>query len=57
MSLIDVSRAFEKFVTDKIIVKPIVSTSATDTYLLAPHSYADLQSELLEKFDERPFVA
>jgi len=56
MNVSHVSLAFEKFATDQIIVKPIVSTNATDTYLLTRKLCAELSSELLRKFRKRPFV-
>ncbi len=39
-----------------IIVKPVVSTSAADTFLVAREEYSDLRPRLAKTFDDRPFV-
>ncbi len=51
-----VSNAFKHFDIDTIIVKPVVSTNATDTYLLSPDRLAECEAELTEKFRQRPLV-
>jgi hypothetical protein len=48
--------AFEEHGTDRIIVKPVVSTNATHTYLLTRASARELESELMATFRNRPFV-
>ena len=48
--------AFEAHGTDRIIVKPIVSTNATNTYLLTRERAVTLEDELAEVFRRRPFV-
>jgi len=42
--------------TDKIIVKPVVSTNATDTFLLSPGVHADTVTTLQRTFHKRAFV-
>ena len=48
--------AFAGFACEQIIVKPVISTNATHTYLLDRQSAEELGSELRERFSERPFV-
>lgn len=48
--------AFQVFSVDKIIVKPIVSTNATDTYLLTACQVVERQPRLQQVFRGRPFV-
>jgi hypothetical protein len=48
--------AFAVHGTDRIIVKPVISTNATDTYLLTRERARELKSELRSVFDQRPFV-
>jgi hypothetical protein len=48
---------FGKFNVDRIIVKPVVSTNATDTFLLDRANLADLEQTLRKVFPGRPFVA
>ena len=48
--------AFDAHQADRIIVKPVVSTNATDTYLLTRERARELEAELASVFCERPFV-
>jgi len=48
--------AFERHGTGQIIVKPVVSTNATDTYLLTRESASQLGNELAQTFAGRAFV-
>jgi len=49
-------QAFDTFDAERIIIKPIVSTNATDTYLLTRESARDKQAALGNAFSKRPFV-
>jgi hypothetical protein len=49
-------QAFDKHATDRIIVKPIVSTNATHTFLLTQEQAIHKQHELRTIFRNRPFV-
>ena len=48
--------AFEEYRSDRIIVKPVVSTNATDTYPLTRERARELGGELASKFRDRRFV-
>ena len=48
--------AFERFDSEQIIIKPVVSTNATHTYLLDRDRAAEMKDDLATIFDERPFV-
>jgi hypothetical protein len=48
--------AFDLHGTGRIIVKPVVSTNATDTYLLTRERARELKDELERVFTDRPFV-
>ena len=48
--------AFERHGSDRIIVKPVVSTNATDTYLLTRERARALADDLARVFLNRPFV-
>ena len=48
---------FGKFNVDRIIVKPVVSTNATDAFLLERENLADLEQTLSKVFPGWPFVA
>ena len=48
--------AFDTFETEKIIIKPVVSTNATHTYLLTRHRAEEMSTELAIIFESRPFV-
>lgn len=48
--------AFDEHGTDRIIVKPVVSTGATDTFLLTRESARALEGKLQGTFSKRPFV-
>lgn len=50
------THAFDEFSVDTIIIKPVVSTNATDTYLLRRELLADVQANLQSTFRKRPFV-
>jgi len=49
-------QAFDAHQADRIIVKPVVSTNATDTYLLTRERTTELAAELASVFCGRPFV-
>lgn len=51
-----IARAFKHFSTGQVIVKPVVSTNATDTYWLTPDTVRERETQLLEIFRARPFV-
>lgn len=48
---------FGEFDVDQIIVKPVVSTNATDTFLLDREKLAEREQTLSNLFAARPFVA
>jgi len=48
--------AFNKFGVDRVIVKPVISTNATDTYLLGRATYPRQEAQLRETFANRPHV-
>lgn len=48
--------AFSQFCVDRIIVKPVISTNATDTFLLGRETFSNLVTQLCEKFADRPYV-
>jgi hypothetical protein len=48
--------AFAQFDVDRIIVKPVVSTNATQTYLIDQRNSSSLAKQLCEIFADRPFV-
>jgi len=49
-------QAFAAHKTERIIVKPVISTNATDTFLLTRERARDLATELSKTFDKRAFV-
>lgn len=51
-----VNDAFGFFHTETIIIKPVISTNATHTYLLASAQAEALADELAVAFENRPFV-
>lgn len=51
----DIAGSFDRLQAGQLIVKPVVSTNATDTFLLARDAYDE--AGLLEIFDGRAFVA
>jgi len=51
-----IENAFSDFAVDKLIVKPVISTNATDTFLIARENLPDLISQLIETFTRRPFL-
>ena len=51
-----VDQAFDKCRTDQIIIKPVVSTNATDTFLLTRDRARELEGTLASTFHRRPFV-
>jgi hypothetical protein len=48
--------AFDRFDVDKIIIKPVIGTNATDAYLVARQEIAILEPKLCETFANRPCV-
>ena len=48
--------AFDHWRTERIIVKPVVSTNATDTYLLSRPELTGKAAELRDVFESRPHV-
>ena len=52
----DLEREFERFVTERLIVKPVISTNALHTFLLDRDSARQRRRELSAAFRERPFV-
>ncbi len=48
--------AFKHFSVDKIIVKPVISTNATDTYLLERENIPRTAIQLRDIFADRPYV-
>lgn len=48
--------AFGRFAVDRIIVKPVISTNATDTCLVDRHDIDSLEPALAETFADRPCV-
>jgi hypothetical protein len=48
--------ASEKFDAERIIVKPVVSTNATDTFFLHGDQIVESEKALSKVFSERPFV-
>lgn len=48
--------SFDKLSVDRIIVKPVVSTNATDTYLLTPETARHSEKQLVQTFSDRAFV-
>lgn len=48
--------AFKQFSVDKIIVKPVISTNATDTYLLERENIPRTAVQLRDIFADRPYV-
>jgi hypothetical protein len=51
-----VAEACSFFRSDKIIIKPVISTNATDTFLLERAAIADAAGQLAETFADRAFV-
>ncbi len=51
-----VADAFAHFDASQIIVKPVVSTNATDTFLLERGELSKMHAQLLRTFTDRPFV-
>ncbi len=46
--------AFNRFAAARIIIKPVISTNATDTYLIARREVTGLEAKLCETFTNRP---
>jgi glutathione synthase/RimK-type ligase-like ATP-grasp enzyme len=46
--------AFDRFAGEKIIIKPVISTNASDTYLIARREATGLEPKLCENFANRP---
>ena len=51
-----VDDAFSRFDVERIIVKPVISSNATDTFLLDRNRSPDFGKKLAEIFANRPFV-
>jgi len=51
-----IESAFDQFGADKLIVKPVISTNATDTFLFARETLPNLIDPLSETFAGRPFL-
>lgn len=47
---------FERFGSAKLILKPVISTNATDTFLLDRDAPGDAEREMLRVFTDRPLV-
>lgn len=47
---------FEHFASDRLILKPVISTNATDTFLIDRESCAEAELALLPVFADRPLV-
>jgi glutathione synthase/RimK-type ligase-like ATP-grasp enzyme len=47
---------FDRFGVNRVIVKPVISTNATDTYLLERDTVSVLSTELHETFANRPHI-
>jgi len=56
MDVDTLSAAFESHGVDQIIVKPVISTNAADTYLLTRKRANALRDELARVFHSRPFI-
>ena len=52
----DIERAFDTHGVDRIIVKPVISTNAKNTYLLTRDRARALADELRDVYAARPFV-
>lgn len=48
--------SFDALATERVVVKPVVSTNARDTFLLARDEVRDAEPELVRAFDRRAFV-
>ena len=48
---------FDELGSDRIVIKPVVSTNATDTFLLESHEASRLEPLLQQRFENRAFVA
>jgi hypothetical protein len=51
-----IENAFTQFDVDKLIVKPVISTNATNTFLFARETLPDLIAQLSETFAGRPYL-
>lgn len=56
MDIGSIENAFDQFDADKLIVKPVISTNATDTFLFARETLPDFIAQLRETFAERPYL-
>jgi len=56
LSMDSVFAAFDNFGVDNIIVKPVISTNATDTFLLNREISLEMQSRLAKTFKDRDFM-
>ncbi|MDX1404678.1 MAG: hypothetical protein R3192_09070 [Woeseiaceae bacterium] len=48
--------AFERFGTDRLIIKPVISTNATDTFAVTKQDLPAIDLRLIETFANRPCV-
>ena len=48
--------AFDRFVSEQIIVKPVIGANAQDTFLLSKDDFEDRLEQLRRTFAERPFI-
>lgn len=52
----ELRRLFDELDTGRVVVKPVVSTNATDTFLLTRDGAAQLERQLATTFHARPFI-
>lgn len=52
----DLAEFFDRIVAETLIIKPVVSTNATDTFLLYRETVSRHETELLQTFHSRAFV-
>lgn len=51
-----VEQAFEHFDADKLVLKPLVSANADDTYLFEKNALCTLEQTFVTTFSDRPFM-
>ncbi len=52
----DLAACFAAFDTEQLVIKPVISANATDTYLLSRGQARRAEPDLLRVFDRRPFI-
>jgi hypothetical protein len=57
MSAGRLSSCFDDLASERIVIKPVVSTNATDTFLVGRGQASDMEPRLLSRFEDRAFVA